>query len=131
MILKKTIFIIIVCLSSTTYGLAQSRAEVAIMKGAYLVPAKPNYVVAKGNTNELQYLFSGMFLFYKTFISSQDGQSCSFRPSCSEYGIRSIKKHGVFLGVMATFDRLARCNGLSPEKYPVDTSTGLLIDEVE
>lgn len=89
---------------------------------------KQYHVFSDHKTNEIQFLFSGLFLFYKTFISSQDGQSCSFIPSCSEYGILSVKKHGVINGVMGTFDRLMRCHGLSPELYKKDQKSGLLID---
>ena len=83
---------------------------------------------AKDNTNEVQMLFSGLFLLYKFCFSSQDGASCGFTPSCSEYGILAVKKQGLILGVTSTFDRLSRCNGLSPEKYGFYPNTHLLHD---
>jgi hypothetical protein len=86
------------------------------------------YEFAKGNTNELQAIFSGLFLFYKYAISSQDYNKCSFTPSCSEYGLLSVKKHGVVVGIISTIDRLQRCNGLSPTKYEIDMDARLLID---
>jgi uncharacterized protein len=86
------------------------------------------YTYAYQNKNELQLVFSGLFLFYKSFISSQDSHSCSFRPSCSEYGLLCVKKFGAIKGILHTFDRLTRCNGLSPEHYEFDVRSGLLID---
>ena len=86
------------------------------------------YEYAKGNTNEIQTVFSGLFLFYKYEISSQDQNKCSFTPSCSEYGLLSIKKNGFIVGIMSTIDRLQRCNGLSPDKYEIDMDAKLLID---
>lgn len=86
------------------------------------------YSFAKGNTNELQFVFSGLFLFYKFAISSQDFNKCSFYPSCSEFGLLAVKKHGAMVGMLATLDRLQRCNGLSPELYPYDREKNLLID---
>ena len=86
------------------------------------------YEFAKGNTNELQAVFSGLFLFYKYAISSQDYNKCTFKPSCSEYGLMSVKKHGVIIGMLSTIDRLQRCNGLSPAKYEIDMDARLLID---
>jgi len=80
------------------------------------------------NTNEIQFMFSGLFLFYKSFISSQDAQSCSFTPSCSVYALEAVKKQGIIKGMMNGFDRLSRCNSLSPEKYQIDPKTNLLID---
>ena len=89
---------------------------------------KIEYSFAAKNTNEIQYLFSGLFLFYKFAFSSQDNNRCTFHPSCSEYGIQAVKKKGAFLGILATLDRLQRCNGLSPENYEIDIEKQLLID---
>jgi uncharacterized protein len=91
-------------------------------------PAKPDYQFARNNSNEWQYLFSGLFLFYKYVFSSQDDNRCNFHPSCSEYGMLAIKKQGAILGMLATIDRLQRCNGLSPELYTIDIRKKLLID---
>lgn len=87
------------------------------------------YWEASDNKNEVQAVFSGLFLFYKSFISSQDLTVCTFTPSCSEYGILAVKEHGVLKGGFLTVDRLTRCNGLSPEKYEVDKGQMLLIDD--
>lgn len=87
------------------------------------------YWEAKDNKNEVEAVFSGLFLFYKSFISSQDLTVCTFTPSCSEYGILAVKEHGVLKGGFLTVDRLTRCNGLSPEKYKVDKTQMLLIDD--
>jgi len=91
-------------------------------------PAKRVYNEAKNNTNEVQIAFSGLFLFYKTFISSQDLSVCTFTPSCSEYGILAVKRFGPMRGGFMTMDRLTRCNGLSPTAYEIDKKTQLLVD---
>ncbi len=44
--------------------------------------------------------------------------------------LKHLKKQGFILGMLDTFDRLMRCNGLSPEKYPLDYNSRLLIDPV-
>jgi putative membrane protein insertion efficiency factor len=80
------------------------------------------------NTNEIQFVFSGLFLFYKSFVSSQDAQNCSFTPSCSVYALEAVKKQGVFKGMLNGFDRLSRCHSLAPEKYQIDPHKNLLID---
>lgn len=84
---------------------------------------------AKNNKNEIEGVFSGLFLFYKTFFSSQDLTVCTFTPSCSEFGILAVKKFGLIKGGVMTMDRLTRCNGLSPSNYEVDKKTMLLKDE--
>jgi hypothetical protein len=87
------------------------------------------YKEAQDNKTEIQMAFSGLFLIYKTFFSSQDMASCTFTPSCSEFGIISVKKYGPIKGGIMTMDRLSRCNGLSPHKYELDKKALLLKDE--
>lgn len=123
------ISIIILLLNNFFPLRGQTVQEIEIMRNVVRTsPAVNNYEFAKHNHNELQMLFSGLFLFYKNVFSSQDGQSCSFLPSCSEYGILSVKNKGIIVGIISTFDRLMRCHGLAPELYTTDKKTGLLID---
>ena len=79
-------------------------------------------------TNEIEFVFSGLYLCYKNFVSSQDINSCVFTPSCSTYSIHSIKNDGLIIGLLKTFDRLTRCNPLSPENYQIDKKTGKFLD---
>lgn len=92
---------------------------------------KHSYLKEISFQNEPSLVFSGLYVFYKTFISSQDQGSCNFTPSCSSYGLHSIQKKGVFKGILNTFDRLSRCNGMNKKDYEIDIKTGLLIDYVE
>lgn len=85
----------------------------------------------KDNPNEIQLLASGFFIFYKSFFSSQDGNHCVFHPSCSEFTMQSIQKHGIFIGFAAGMDRLLRCNRLSPENYERYKNTNLFSDPVK
>ena len=100
-----------------------------LKKTAEIDNSKKTYSEATNNQNELQITFSALFLFYKTFVSSQDNSHCNFSPSCSEYALQSIKKFGVLKGSMNALDRLSRCNGLAPEQYEMDEHQHLLIDK--
>ena len=40
--------------------------------------------------------------------SISDGPRCSFYPTCSAYGILSVRERGAMLGVLLTVDRLLR-----------------------
>lgn len=51
-----------------------------------------------------------MIEFYQWRISPYLGSHCRFQPSCSEYMVRSIKKHGFIKGSMKGFWRILRCN---------------------
>ncbi|WP_291401269.1 membrane protein insertion efficiency factor YidD [Daejeonella sp.] len=58
--------------------------------------------------------FSALFLllikFYQYLISPILGQSCRFNPTCSQYGLEAIRKHGPFKGGWLTVKRIARCH---------------------
>ena len=91
----------------------------------------PNIEKASKNANEIQSILSGMFLFYKTFISSQDAGSCMFSTSCSEYALETIKKKGILVGPLDFLDRYSRCHGIGRPAYPIDPKTKLFYDPVE
>lgn len=131
MLKMNKVFTILIFLNSLLLpALAQSQAEVNKHKHVFTNSdnEKKEYKIAKSNSNELQLAFSGLFLFYKNFISSQDGVSCVFTPSCSEYGLMAIKEQGLFKGMANTFDRLTRCHALSADKYEKAPKSQLLID---
>lgn len=119
--------IIFLCLLSST--LQAQLIDARHYSALYHTPAAPiKYQAASNNTNEIQMVFSGLFLFYKFAFSSQDYNKCTFHPSCSEFGLLAVKKHGAIAGMLATLDRLQRCNGMSPELYTIDPERMLLID---
>lgn len=132
MLVKTTFTIFIFLLLSSYFCVGQTSQDIVYsMSMMNRSTPKQEWEFAKNNTNELQMLFSGLFLGYKALLSSQDGASCTFTPSCSEYGMIAVKKKGILIGTISTFDRLTRCNGLSPEKYGRDAKTGLFIDPVD
>ena len=72
-----------------------------------------------------------LFTFYKSFLSSQDFNSCVYHPSCSNYAVQAIQKKGVFYGGIIAFDRLVRCNPSSIKHYNFDIKTKKLQDLIE
>ena len=118
---KIGLFVIILQVFLCTEARSQSKAEINALRDVMNTSTqKKIYTLAQNNHNEIQFVFSGLFLFYKTFISSQDMQRCVFAPSCSEYAIQAVKQQGVIIGILNAFDRLSRCNALSPEEYELD-----------
>lgn len=89
------------------------------------------YDAANNNTNEIQIILSGLFLFYKKTISSQDASSCAFHTSCSEYALLAVKKQGVVLGGINFFDRFTRCNTCSPYQYTINPITHRFEDFID
>jgi putative membrane protein insertion efficiency factor len=39
---------------------------------------------------------------------------CRFSPSCSDYSIEAVRRHGIRRGLVLTYDRLSRCNHDTP-----------------
>ena len=48
----------------------------------------------------------GLFRFFQEYISPVDGDRCPSYPTCSQYGQEAVRKHGVLIGLVMTFDRL-------------------------
>ncbi|MFB3924936.1 MAG: membrane protein insertion efficiency factor YidD [Syntrophales bacterium] len=44
--------------------------------------------------------------FFRDYISAVDGDRCSMYPTCSSYGVQAVQKHGFFIGLFMTADRL-------------------------
>jgi len=47
---------------------------------------------------------------YRRFVSPMLPPSCRYWPSCSEYALQSVCKHGVLKGGMLGAWRIIRCN---------------------
>ncbi|MFN5183824.1 MAG: membrane protein insertion efficiency factor YidD [Bacteroidota bacterium] len=61
----------------------------------------------------MQKFFNHLFVFvirlYQYLISSWTPPSCRFYPSCSNYSIEAIKKHGTIRGLYLGLKRILRC----------------------
>ena len=131
---QRTIYILIILfLSSGLKVYSQSKNDILQYQNVFDKNKEAdNYAFAKNNIhNEVYAVFSGLYLFYKYCISSQDMSVCVFYPSCSTYALQSIQKQGVFIGSLAAFDRLCRCNGFNLKNYPIHEGTGKAFDPVE
>ena len=47
---------------------------------------------------------------YQWTLSPLIGRSCRYTPTCSNYGLEAIQKHGPFKGSWLTFKRVLSCN---------------------
>ena len=55
--------------------------------------------------------------FYKKFISPMKRTKCPYYPSCSQYGLEAIEKHGALKGSFLAAYRILRCNPFSKGGY--------------
>jgi putative membrane protein insertion efficiency factor len=60
----------------------------------------------------MKYLFIWIIRLYQKNKPKKWVGCCIYEPSCSNYGIIALKKHGVIKGVKLTFLRIKRCNHL-------------------
>lgn len=58
----------------------------------------------------LSFPFIALIKIYQWVISPFLGPKCRFTPTCSQYAIEALKKHGVFKGLWLTIKRLSRCH---------------------
>lgn len=54
---------------------------------------------------------------YQYAISPMLGRSCRFEPSCSEYAVEALKRHGLFKGFWLAVRRIGRCHPWHPGGY--------------
>ena len=54
---------------------------------------------------------------YQRLLSPLLPPICRYYPTCSNYSIEAIERHGVGIGVLMTMKRLMRCNPLSQGGY--------------
>lgn len=60
-------------------------------------------------TTFLAWLLMLPIRFYRKFISPLTPPSCRFTPTCSEYALEAIRKHGPFKGAWLAVKRILRC----------------------
>lgn len=54
---------------------------------------------------------------YQLAISPLLGRHCRFQPTCSQYAIEAIRRHGVLRGSVKSVRRIARCHPWHPGGY--------------
>ena len=55
--------------------------------------------------------------FYRSCISPMKPPTCRFTPTCSEYALEAIKKHGPLKGSYLAFKRIMRCHPWGGQGY--------------
>ncbi len=59
----------------------------------------------------------GLIKFYRKYISPLKSTKCPYIPTCSQYGLEAIEKHGAFKGSLLAAWRILRCNPFSKGGY--------------
>jgi uncharacterized protein len=61
-----------------------------------------------------RHLLAGLVRGYQLVISPALPPSCRFTPSCSQYALEAIMRHGAVRGTWLTVRRLVRCHPFHP-----------------
>ena len=71
-------------------------------------------------------LFTGPLRFYRRFLSPLKPPMCRFHPTCSQYAIEALERHGLVRGTGLALWRLLRCQpfcrGGHDPVPPIETS---------
>ncbi|MGF2617540.1 membrane protein insertion efficiency factor YidD [Rossellomorea vietnamensis] len=75
-------------------------------------------------------IFLGLIRIYQLVISPLKPPTCRFYPTCSHYGMESIKRFGALRGGWLTIKRIVKCHPFHPggidevpEKWPSSEKT--------
>jgi putative membrane protein insertion efficiency factor len=62
----------------------------------------------------LKSVLLSLLAVYRYAISPLLGSNCRFMPSCSEYAVEAIKRHGSLRGSLLSMRRVMRCHPWNP-----------------
>ncbi len=62
-------------------------------------------------------LLIALLRFYRYAISPMLGRNCRFHPTCSEYAIEAVQRHGALRGGWLALKRVGRCHPFNPGGY--------------
>lgn len=65
----------------------------------------------------LTWLLIALVRFYQKFISPGLPPSCRFAPTCSQYTLEALQRHGAIKGAWLGARRLVRCHPWHPGGY--------------
>jgi hypothetical protein len=65
----------------------------------------------------IRYIFITIIKIYRVMISPLFSPKCRYTPTCSDYGIQSINKHGAFKGGYYTIKRILTCHPWGGDGY--------------
>lgn len=55
-------------------------------------------------------LLIALIRFYQTAVSPMLPPRCRFVPTCSQYALEAVRKHGAAKGILLAAKRIARCH---------------------
>ena len=72
----------------------------------------------------VRFLMMGLIRGYRYLLSPVLPSSCRFRPTCSEYALEALSRHGVLRGGWMALKRILRCHPWGGSGYDPVPGTG-------
>jgi hypothetical protein len=105
--LPSRLFFVIITLAVALFWIQSSPADEGLLRGpGKTVRERETATEPAGTQGILEEIAAAPVLFYQHFLSRQWGRRCAYYPSCSNYALLAIRKHGAVIGTVITFDRL-------------------------
>jgi hypothetical protein len=104
---SRLLFAICIALAVALLWTQNSPADEGLLRGPRkTAQARATATGPTGTQGILEEIAAAPVLFYQHYLSHQWGQRCAYYPSCSNYALLAIRKHGAVIGTVITFDRL-------------------------
>ena len=65
----------------------------------------------------MKYLLLKFVRFYQVAISPMLPPRCRYTPTCSQYAVEALQKHGAYKGSMLALRRICRCHPFGGSVY--------------
>lgn len=78
---------------------------------------KPQAQHSRPLTRLVTRIMLALIRFYQTCISPLTPPACRYTPTCSQYAIEAIRKHGPLKGGWLALRRILRCNPFGGSGY--------------
>jgi uncharacterized protein len=75
-------------------------------------PRPPRPALIPWQVNPFAWLALIAIWLYRSVIPNGAKRRCIYIPTCSQFGLESVRKYGPVGGALYTFKRIRRCNGL-------------------
>lgn len=62
----------------------------------------------------MRFVLAGLIRIYQLAVSPLLPKACRFYPSCSQYALEAVRRHGALRGSGLAAARLARCHPWNP-----------------
>ena len=80
---------------------------------AYAQSKHPAHIVREAPKK----MIAGAIRIYQKQVSPYKHLRCPYEPTCSQYGLEAVLKHGAVMGSLLAVYRVLRCNPLSHGGY--------------